>query len=97
MGKRWIRISLVVAVAFAFTVTCLFLGRKPPSSFFLTHLLTTLLLYPGFAITDFCFGRSSLGESRIAFVSVAIAFDTLIYSVIFGLPVLLVHRLSKSD
>ena len=96
MGKRWIRISLVVGGAFAFTITCSFLARKAPSSSFVVDLVTALLMYPGFAITGLCFGRSSLGESRLAFVS-AVAFDTLIYSVIFGLPVLLVHRLSKSD
>jgi len=96
MGKRWIRISLVVAVAFAFTVTCLLFARSAPSNVS-TDLGFAILLYPGFAIAQISFDRGLLAASPIAFACVATAFDTLIYSVVLGLPLLIVHRLSKSD
>lgn len=82
MANRWLKTSLVVAVAFAFTVICLLVARWAP--LYKTSFLFFLLTVPGFAITELCFGPDLLRTSPLASECLVVAFNTLIYSGLFG-------------
>lgn len=97
MASRWLKVALVVTVAFAFSVICVLVARSAlgPLTF-----LCVLLTLPGFAITQLCFGPDLLGTSPIEFLCLTIAFNTLIYSGLFGLFLMFVgespHRTAPS-
>jgi hypothetical protein len=93
MSTRRLRISLVVTVAFAFTVICLLVERWLPLD--RTSFLSFILTVPGLVITELCFGRDLLRTSSMGFLCLSIAFNTLFYSILFGSLLMLVPGRSQ--
>lgn len=80
---RLFKVGLVVAAAFAFTILMMYVGgwRTGPKavSYFCAHLML-----PGVAITLAWLQRPvRLGDNN--FLPLSLLFNTLIYSVVFGL------------
>jgi len=78
---RLFKVGLVVAAAFAFTVL-MFLGAGWTTVPEAVNYLCAHLMWPGMAITVDWLHRPLLGDN---FLPLSLAFNTLIYSVLFGL------------
>ena len=92
MSGRWLKIPLLVAVALAFTLLMI-AGAVGKSGLPLAVTkFCAYLTWPGVAITAYWLHARALGGY---FFPLAVAFNTLIYSVVFGLLLLLVQRLRK--
>jgi hypothetical protein len=92
MSGRWLKIPLLVAAAFAFTL--LMIAGAVGGKFGLPRAVAVFcacLTWPGMTITVDWLHVRVLGGSY--FFPLTLAFDTLIYSVVFGLLIWLVQRL----
>ena len=78
---RWLKIVLVVAAAFTFTIVCTFAGGSVYTRDTAAHVCA-LLMAPGAAIAVYWFHARVLGDT---FFPLSLGFNTLIYSVLFGL------------
>ena len=86
----------VVAAAFAFSL--LMIAGAVGGKVGLPTAVATLcawLTWPGMAITEYWLHIPLLGNSN--FFPLTLFFNTVIYSVVFGLPHFVAHRLSKAD
>ena len=93
MSGRWLKIPLLVAVALAFTLLMI-AGAVAKSGLPLAVTkFCAYLTWPGVAITAYWLHVRVLGGSY--FFPLTVAVNTLIYSVVFGLLLLLVQRLRK--
>lgn len=82
MGRLF-KIGVVVAAAFAFTVVCTLVGGSVYTQDTAVQICG-LLMWPGMAITDRWL-KSNLIGNPVAFASLSVAVNALIYSVLFGL------------
>ena len=89
---RLIKIGLLVAAGFVFTILMMYLGRAAPKPI---NYLCGYLIWPGMAITVDWLHTPVLGDSN--FFSLTLFFNTLIYSVLFGLPFVLLGILERGD
>ena len=85
--ERWLIVGIVVGVAFTFTILCMFAGGS-------VHICG-LLMAPGMPISVHWFHAKALGDT---FFPLSLAFNTLTYSLVFGLALWLLRPvLWKSD
>ncbi len=100
MGTRWIRLTLVIAIAFALTVVCEHVLTKSYAQQDLPFrgipLLCLLLTSPGYAITKLLFGEDLPRAWPFIFQCSLIVSNTLIYSGLFGLFLLFVTEPRQS-
>ena len=88
---RLFKAGLVVAAAFAWT-TLMFVGAGLTTVPEVINDLCAYLVWPGMAITVDWLRRPLLGDS---FLPLSLTFNTLIYSVLFGLVLKLVGRIRR--
>jgi hypothetical protein len=93
MPGRWLKIPLLVAVAFAFTLLMIAGAVGKSGLPRAVTIFCACLMWPGVAITDEWLHVQVLGGPY--FFSLSLAFNTLIYSVVFGLILWLVRRLRE--
>jgi hypothetical protein len=94
-GNRWLRIPLVVAAAFAFTLLMIAGAVSKAGLPRAVTVVCACLAWPGVTITVDGLQVRVLGGSY--FFPLVVAFDTLIYSVIFGLLLWLVQHYRNTD
>ena len=90
--KVVLKVGMVVAAAFAFTILVMGLARTVPEP---VNYLCGYLIWPGMAITVDWLHTPVLGDSN--FFPLTLFFNTLIYSVLFGLPFVLLGILERGD
>jgi hypothetical protein len=97
MGKRWIKISLVVTIAFTLTVVCEHVLAKSYAQHDLPFrgipFLCFLLDAPGYLITGLA--PDLVRRSPVVFRCLLIASNTLVYSGLFGLVLMFVTESSR--
>jgi len=78
---RWPKIVLAVAAAFTFTIVCTFAGGSVHTRDTAVHVCG-LLMAPGAVIAVYWFHARALAGTLFP---ISLGFNTLIYSVLFGL------------
>jgi hypothetical protein len=91
--NRWLKIPLLVAAAFAFTLLMIAGAVGKAGLPRAVTIVCGCITWPGVAITDDWLHVQVLGGAY--FFPIALAIDTLIYSVVFGLLLWLVQRLRE--
>jgi len=77
----WLKTVLAVAAAFAFTLVCMFVGGSATAPDIMRYVCAHLMS-PGMELAAYWFHARALGDT---FFPLSLGFNTLIYSVLFGL------------